>query len=37
VPRDAPARRKQDASTLATGARRKARRDSKRSAATGNR
>jgi hypothetical protein len=31
VPRDAPARRKRDASTLATGARRQARRDTKRS------
>ena len=30
VPRDPPARRKRDASTLATGARRQARRDSKR-------
>jgi len=31
VPRDEPARRKRDASTLATGARRQGRRDSKRS------
>jgi hypothetical protein len=33
VPRDEPARRKRDASTLAEGARRQTRRDSKRAAA----